>query len=76
MHKGDLPMDIKWTLNGKTVDNLDGISVLRTNKRISQLSIDSVSAEHAGEYLCLAKNKAGVFSNKAYLHVNGRRPLF
>lgn len=71
VHKGDFPIDISWTLNNRSVTLYQGISVMRTNKRISQLSIDSVQAEHAGEYVCLAKNSAGIAKQSAHLHVNG-----
>lgn len=69
--KGDFPIEIGWLLNNRPVTDLDGISVMRTNKRISQLSIDSVQAHHCGDYVCIAKNKAGSTSYTATLHVNG-----
>lgn len=71
VHKGDFPIDIYWTLNNITVDKIHGITIMRTNKRISQLSIDSVQADHAGEYTCHAKNSAGISSHSTVLHVNG-----
>lgn len=71
VHKGDFPIKITWTLNGRPIDTSQGISVMRTNKRISQLSIDSVHAEHTGEYTCTAKNTAGSTHHSAVLHVNG-----
>lgn len=71
VHKGDFPIDIYWTLNNITVNKIDGISVMRTNKRISQLSIESVQADHAGEYTCHAKSSAGIATYSAMLHVNG-----
>lgn len=73
--KGDFPIDIYWTLNNRTIDKYNGISVMRTNKRISQLSIDSVQEEHSGEYVCHAKNKAGIATHSAHLHVNGTKCL-
>lgn len=69
--KGDLPVGFKWTFNGKPVDPTNGITIARTNKRVSQLSIDSVHADHAGEYVCGAKNQAGVDKFAAVLRVNG-----
>lgn len=72
VHKGDFPIGIKWTLNKQPVKEIDGINVMLTNKRISQLSIETVSAEHAGEYECVAKNAAGISSHKANLSVNGK----
>lgn len=69
--KGDLPINIIWLLKGKNVNLFSGIVTNRVNKRLSTLSIESVDASHAGEYTCLAMNKAGNVSFSAYLHVNG-----
>lgn len=69
--KGDFPIDITWMLNGRAITDYAGISVARTNKRISQLSIDSVQAEHAGEYVCTARNAVGFTNHSTNLHVNG-----
>ncbi|XP_044270315.1 Down syndrome cell adhesion molecule-like protein Dscam2 isoform X45 [Tribolium madens] len=68
--KGDFPIDITWTLNNQSVETIQGITVMRTNKRISQLSIDSVQADHSGEFTCLASNPAGNASYSSTLHVN------
>lgn len=73
VNKGDFPLNITWVLNEKPVTNINGINVLKTNKRISQLSIESISAEHVGEYICIASNIAGTITHSAYLHVNGTR---
>lgn len=75
VHKGDFPINITWLLNGELVGKHHGISVLRTNKRISQLSIDSVNAELSGVYECIASNPAGIAKHSAHLHVNGTSPL-
>lgn len=71
VHKGDFPIEVTWTLNGRNLEQVEGVSILRTNKRISQLSIDSVDAAHAGEYVCKATNEAGFVEHSAYLRVNG-----
>jgi hypothetical protein len=76
VNKGDFPLKIKWTLNGHSLDQVDGITALQTNKRLSQLNIDSVQAHHSGKYVCSAKNPAGTVSYSAYLHVNGTYTLF
>lgn len=68
--KGDFPIKIKWLLNKKPVIDIIGISILNTNRRSSQLSIDSVQAHHAGEYVCEATNSAGSTSYAAILNVN------
>lgn len=69
--KGDLPIEISWTLNNKSINDIDGISVVSPNKRASQITIDSVEAHHRGEYKCIAKNKAGVSEFLSFLNVNG-----
>ncbi|KAG5890613.1 hypothetical protein JTB14_005123 [Gonioctena quinquepunctata] len=68
--KGDLPISISWTLNGKPVSAIDGISVVKTKPRVSQLTIDDVQAQHSGEYECIARNMAANASFTTNLHVN------
>lgn len=70
--KGDLPIDITWSLNGQAIgsDNWD-IIVSRSSKRASTLTIDSVAARHAGDYTCSASNAAGFVTHSATLIVNG-----
>ncbi|KAK5645477.1 hypothetical protein RI129_006777 [Pyrocoelia pectoralis] len=70
VNKGDLPLNISWLLNQQSVSNIKTITVMQTNKRISQLSIETLQAEHAGEYTCLASNVAGVATFKAQLNIN------
>lgn len=69
--KGDFPINITWTLNGRLASKIDGISIFRSNKKISQLNIESVQAEHAGDYTCIARNAAGSTSYSTSLQVNG-----
>lgn len=71
MNKGDYPAELIWLLNNKSVEGVEGIYTNRIGKRISSLSIESVQAFHAGEYVCVASNVAGIASYKAYLAVNG-----
>ncbi|XP_068899452.1 cell adhesion molecule Dscam1 isoform X44 [Tenebrio molitor] len=68
--KGDLPVNITWYHNNQNVHYSDGILVSNAGKKISTLSIDSVQAEHAGTYTCVAENRAGKFSYSAELLVN------
>lgn len=71
IHKGDLPIEIYWFRDNTTLDDsVDGVTILR-GKKLSALSLDSVSFESAGEYTCVAKNRAGVTSFSAVLNVNG-----
>ncbi|XP_064216083.1 Down syndrome cell adhesion molecule isoform X20 [Tribolium castaneum] len=68
--KGDLPLKITWTLNGRPIETVEGVSVMQTKKRVSQLTIDDVQAHHAGTYTCWAANNAGNASFSSYLRVN------
>lgn len=70
--KGDIPINITWTLNDLPISSSTrGVSVMRNSPRLSALSIESVSAEHRGIYTCYAKNLAGNSSQSAELSVNG-----
>lgn len=71
VNKGDFPINIYWTRNGHKIFSNDGISISRTNQRISILSIESVRDRHVGNYSCVAENKAGLVELSAYLWVNG-----
>lgn len=70
VHKGDLPIDISWYHNNNTITEGNGVTVLKNNKA-SMLSIDSISFESAGEYTCVARNRAGATKVSAVLNVNG-----
>lgn len=71
VNKGDLPMEVTWSFNGRPISQVFGVTTNAVNKRLSTLSIDSVQAEHAGYYTCIAKNQAGSANYSAYLFVNG-----
>lgn len=69
--KGDLPLNITWALNGRSINVFDGVATGSLNRRISQLTIESAQAHHSGEYICLAQNVVGVDKYSSYLNVNG-----
>ena len=70
--KGDVPIDIHWTINSSPIINgEDGFTILRINQRTSSLNIDFLDAMHRGVYKCIAKNQAGKSEHVAELHVNG-----
>ena len=70
--KGDLPLEIHWSLNSAPIVNSEnGFSILRLNKRTSSLNIDSLNALHRGIYKCIATNQAGTSEYTAELQVNG-----
>lgn len=69
--KGDFPFNFTWTLNGKPINSFDGITMVNTNKRNSQMTIEFTQAHHTGEFTCIAKNFVGEARYSAYLNVNG-----
>lgn len=69
--KGDNPVNISWLHNNKVIENEAGISTVLLGKRISTLTVDSIQAEHSGEYTCLARNAAGSDRFIVRLAVNG-----
>lgn len=67
---GDLPVSVTWGFNGSPINsNLDIFTEARG--RINSLIIDSISAKHAGNYSCIAKNIAGIMEHSAELVVIG-----
>lgn len=70
--KGDLPLDIKWSLNGQLVVNGEnGLTVVRMSARLSSLSIDAINGKHRGLFKCMASNAAGTTEHSTELKVNG-----
>lgn len=69
--KGDLPLNVTWIFNDRPISLVDGVTVSMVNKRLNALSIESVSAEHAGKYTCIATSAAGSTSYSSQLNVNG-----
>ncbi|XP_063975860.1 cell adhesion molecule Dscam1 isoform X4 [Diachasmimorpha longicaudata] len=70
--KGDLPLEIQWSLNSQPIDpdHHRDIVVRKSGQRASTLTIESVAARHAGIYSCSASNTAGSTSHSADLSVN------
>lgn len=74
--KGDLPISIKWTLNGRPiVSGENGISINKLSAKSSVLNIASVDKEHRGIVKCIAENLAGTDSFSSQLSVNGIHQL-
>lgn len=70
--KGDLPMKIMWYFNDEPITTIENaIHVVMTSTRISQLTIEAVTAYHRGVYRCVAENKAGRTEHSSELHVDG-----
>lgn len=74
--KGDLPLEISWMFDGRPIefDQSDTVKIDNGNRR-KLLTIESVSARHAGEYTCVASNLAGSVSRSAHLVINGTLQL-
>lgn len=68
---GDLPINVIWTLNRVPIEPAMGILTEKRGKRIHVLMIESVRAQHAGNYSCLAENVAGITEHTSQLVVNG-----
>lgn len=68
--KGDNPVRISWYLNAKPVSNIHGVVVTQA-RRVGSLTIESVQADHSGNYTCAASNPAGNDTYSAALNVNG-----
>ena len=70
--KGDLPLDIFWSLNAMPiVTGQNSFTITKMNSRTSALNIEPLDAQHRGTYSCIARNKAGFTEFHSELHVNG-----
>lgn len=67
---GDLPIGIRWYFNGEDIND-PAIAITNIGKRSKALTIDSVTASHAGNYTCEASNKADIIHFSAELFING-----
>lgn len=66
-------MKLAWKHNGEQIKpHHDDLVINKISKHMSVLSIESVVARHAGEYMCMATNSAGTASQSAVLSVNGK----
>lgn len=68
---GDMPVIFTWFLNGNQINKTHGINIGSFGKKNSVLSIDSLLETHAGNYTCLAQNRAGITSYYSELIVKG-----
>lgn len=68
---GDLPMNIFWTLNGNEIQGWMKILTSKLGKKSTSLNIDYVEGSHAGNYTCVASNKAATVNFTSQLIVNG-----
>lgn len=70
--KGDTPISIVWMFNGSPISTNDGVLITKSGQKISMLSIESVQSRHAGNYTCMARNRAGEVSHSSELKVIGK----
>lgn len=72
MTKGDVPIDIKWSINNRPIiNNENGMTVMKMSARLSSLSIESINSKHRGVFKCIATNEAGSSEYSTELMVNG-----
>ncbi|XP_064216097.1 Down syndrome cell adhesion molecule isoform X34 [Tribolium castaneum] len=68
--KGDTPVNITWTLNGREIDLDLGITTTLIGSRTNLLTINAVQPSHSGIYTCTACNKGGSAVHSAELFIN------
>lgn len=73
---GDLPVNTTWTVNGAPIEPYMEIITEKRGKRITILTIDSVSDKNAGLYTCFVENAAGISNHSAELVVIGNNFKF
>ena len=69
--KGDTPLAIEWLFQGRKIEASNEISITKSGQKISMLSIETVQPRHAGNYTCLATNRAGSVEHTSELKVIG-----
>ncbi|VVC30731.1 Immunoglobulin subtype,Immunoglobulin-like domain,Immunoglobulin-like fold,Immunoglobulin subtype [Cinara cedri] len=67
---GDIPVEFAWTFNGKSTSDLANVFVSKNGRRVSALTVESLTEKNVGNYSCLARNKAGESVHTASLYVN------
>lgn len=67
---GDLPMTVQWMLNGIEIPPHLEATTAKIGKRIHVLSIESVKADHRGNYSCVATKSSwnGCVYSTAYCY--------
>lgn len=68
--KGDAPIGLTFYHNGIPVIDENGMIITKSSKTIS-LTIESLRADHQGNYTCRASNRAGQAEFTSVLNING-----
>lgn len=68
---GDLPASMAWILNGNLLHSNDNVGITKSGSKIISLTIESVSANDAGNYTCVGENNVGVVTYTSTLLING-----
>lgn len=71
-----MPISFKWLVNNKKLAQNFGINIGSFGKKTSVLGIETISEKHAGNYTCIAENRAGSSSYSAELIVKGTFTCF
>lgn len=66
-----MPVKFTWLINGRPLENHNGVTSSMFGKKLNVLSIDPILEEHSGNYSCIAENIAGRSSYTAELFVIG-----
>lgn len=61
---------------GKPIIQDQNINIAAVGKKVSVLNIDNINEEQAGNYTCIATNKAGIASYSSELVVKGIKIYF
>ena len=71
--EGNLPITFTWYHNGDPLPiRSDSISISHPDEYSNRLVINHVTAEHNGEFTCLAANDAGQRNYTSSLQINGK----
>ncbi|KAL1516797.1 hypothetical protein ABEB36_000653 [Hypothenemus hampei] len=68
--KGDLPLTITWTRDGRILTPGSSVSITQVDQFTSILVIESLSPEHNGNYSCVVRNAAAQVAYTQQLAVN------
>lgn len=79
VNKGDLPIKIWWSLktsnDERNLSTSDSVVIAQTGNKLSVINIESVEAQHRGNYTCYARNRAGITQHSAYLSIYGKSSI-